>query len=285
MALCALLSSTICFNIRKTFDEKTIDDLDIFKKLGDIIKIKPSHSATSLMHSGVTPGARSTKEDNLVYQDHLFPQLMPRLMWLVRDSQIELKDKKGHEFTENQFLEHQLSMVVKSKSKSRKIWTTRDKLISLFPDRELVIMRHPLGEDIEADQNIDLESIDLDTMQEAQSFVTDAEHLRKKVLTETPIKQIWSRRVNGSTLAFLLREFIVALNKKGNVIHFSDTWEFFLESELQEVYDRMMRHVDKTIRNHMWDNQEHGTPEGDSEDEVHFEKMPIPRQDVIFLFD
>lgn len=54
--LCTLLSSTICFNIRKTFDEKTLEDLDMFKELSRLIRIKPSHSAASLMVGGGTPG-------------------------------------------------------------------------------------------------------------------------------------------------------------------------------------------------------------------------------------
>lgn len=154
---------------------------------------------------------------------------MPRLIWLVRDSLIEFKDKKGNEFTENQFLEHQLSVIVKSSQ--RKIRNTRDKVVSLFPDRELVVMRHPLGADVE-DEVADLESLDLGEINEAADFIADAGHLQKKILTETPIKQIWSRKITGTTLAFLLQEYILALNAKGNVIHFSNIWEFYLESEL-----------------------------------------------------
>lgn len=54
--LCTLLSSSICFNIRKTFDEKTLEDLDMFKELSRLIRIRPSHSAASLMAGGGTPG-------------------------------------------------------------------------------------------------------------------------------------------------------------------------------------------------------------------------------------
>ena len=49
----------------------------------------------------------------------------------------------------------------------------------------------------------------------------------------------------------MLGEYIAALNDRG-VIHFSNTWEFFLESELQELYENSLVQVEKVIRNHMW---------------------------------
>ena len=42
-ALCTLLSSTICFNVKKSFEEKTLEDLDLFRDLSRLIKDKPSN--------------------------------------------------------------------------------------------------------------------------------------------------------------------------------------------------------------------------------------------------
>lgn len=47
--LCALLSSTICFNLRKNFEEKTIEELDMFRDLTRIVQVKPSNEASNLM--------------------------------------------------------------------------------------------------------------------------------------------------------------------------------------------------------------------------------------------
>lgn len=61
--LCTLLSSTICFNVKKSFDEKTLEHLDMFRDLSRLIKVKPSMQASSLMKAGGTPGGRGTVED------------------------------------------------------------------------------------------------------------------------------------------------------------------------------------------------------------------------------
>lgn len=68
---------------------------------------------------------------------------MPRLMWLVRDNKMDIKDKQGKTITENQYLENKLSQI--AKSQSRAITRTRDKIIKSFPERELVVMTNPLG--------------------------------------------------------------------------------------------------------------------------------------------
>ena len=39
---------------------------------------------------------------------------MPRLMWLVRDNKMDIKDKAGNVITENQYLENKLSQIAKS---------------------------------------------------------------------------------------------------------------------------------------------------------------------------
>mmetsp|Transcript_5667 Transcript_5667/g.7591 ORF Transcript_5667/g.7591 Transcript_5667/m.7591 type:complete len:83 (+) Transcript_5667:843-1091(+) len=62
-ALCTLLSSTICFNLRKNFEEKTLEDFDMIRDLSRLIKVKPSNQASSLMKAGGTPGGRGPLED------------------------------------------------------------------------------------------------------------------------------------------------------------------------------------------------------------------------------
>ena len=75
---------------------------------------------------------------------------MPRLMWVVRDNKMDIKDKAGNVITENQYLENKLSQIA-VKSESRAIRKTRDNIIKSFPDRELVVMTNPLGAEIDED--------------------------------------------------------------------------------------------------------------------------------------
>ena len=74
------------------------------------------------------------------------PHLMPRLLFCVRDHELgNLEDKHGNVQTENEFLEFTLSQMVKNSK--RKVINTRDKIVQLFPDRELVLINCPLEED------------------------------------------------------------------------------------------------------------------------------------------
>ena len=121
-----------------------------------------------------------------------------------------------------------------------------------------------MGADVEDDPG-DLASLDPEHL--GQEFVDGCKYLRLKLVNDTPVKQIWSRKITGSTFVFLLNEYISALNQKGGVIHFSNVWEFFLESELQTIYEDSLVEVEKTIRNYMkkGEDEEEPTP-GDDED-------------------
>ena len=151
-------------------------------------------------------------------------------------------------------------------------------------------MDNPLGEG-NFDDPGDLISFEEEDL--GQDFLDHCRYLRIKLVNDTPIKQIWSRKITGPTFAFLLNEYITALNEKGSVIHFSNIWEFYLESELQQLYDEGLAYVEKTIRNHMWGGEGGEEDEGllekqdgqGSDDAEQYEKLPLCRQDVMFIFD
>lgn len=63
-ALAALLSSTICFNIHRTFDQKTLEDLEVIKDLHRLIKIRPPDHSANLMRERGTAGGRGTVGDD-----------------------------------------------------------------------------------------------------------------------------------------------------------------------------------------------------------------------------
>ena len=62
-ALGSLLSSTICFNVVKTFNEQTLEDMELIKGLEKRIKIRPPEMSANLMRDRGTPGGRGTVED------------------------------------------------------------------------------------------------------------------------------------------------------------------------------------------------------------------------------
>ena len=176
-----------------------MEDLELVKGLEKRIKIRPPEKSANLMRERGTPGGRGTVEDQQ-YAEHLFPQLMPKIVYLVCDSQIDLRDKQGNEITENQWLELKLSEF--AKAGKRKLTNIREEVLKLFPDRELVQMRHPL-EDVKEGETGELEPEML-----GPEFREDLGFLRSKILNDTPVKQIWSRKVTGKILAFLLPEYV-----------------------------------------------------------------------------
>ena len=167
------------------------------------------------------------------------------------------------------------------KTDKRAIARNRDKLIKSFPDRELVVMTNPMGDGAEDDPG-ELNSIALD-----KDFEDTCRHLRIKLINDTPLKQIWSRTITGPTFVFLLIEYIQHLNEKGG-IRFSEVWEFYIESELQRIYEESLQEVGRKINDHMW-GEDDETPakqhSDDDDDAIQYQKLPWHRQDVMFFFD
>ena len=73
--------------------------------------------------------------------------MTPKLLWVIRDSKIEFIDERENPITENQYFELKLSQ--KAGSQFRKVQKTREAILNYFPERELVAMGHPLGDDQE----------------------------------------------------------------------------------------------------------------------------------------
>ncbi len=83
--------------------------------------------------------------------------------------------------------------------------------MKLFPDRELTALINPLGADVEDDAG-DLKSMGAEALND--QFKDDALWIRGKILEDTPAKQIWSRKITGPIIAFLLNEYIAEVCPK-----------------------------------------------------------------------
>ena len=105
--------------------------------------------------------------------------------------------------TENEYLELTLAQLAKtSKGKAQ---NTRDSLMKIFQDRELISIHHPLGP-ISEEVPGALEGIEDPRL--CEEFKADVDYLHNKLFKETPAKQIWSRPIKGNTLASLLEEYV-----------------------------------------------------------------------------
>ena len=173
-----------------------------------------------------------------------------------------------------------------AKSTKRKLTNIREELLKLFPDRELIRMRHPLENCVEGETG-NLGEIDL-----GPEFREDLEYFQAKVFNETPVKQIWSRKITGKILAFLLQEYVQYLNKQGGRIDFSAAWDFFMESELDHIFNECMRQADLQLKRHTWHKEDENADQVFSElqkegllDDQESSNLPMKQEDVILVVD
>jgi len=122
--------------------------------------------------------------------------------------------------SENQYLEVKLSEM--AKASKRKVAHIREDILKMFPDRELVTMRSPLAGDGDPG---DLAGLDPEQL--SDEFKADVTFIRAKIINDTPVKQIWSRKITGKAFVFLLTEYVQGLNKQGSRIDFSTDWQFY----------------------------------------------------------
>jgi hypothetical protein len=98
---------------------------------------------------------------------------MPSLLWLVRDQKLSFKDKHGNDLVENEYLELTLSGI--AKSTSRKLSNTRDRIMRMFPDRELFCVGNPMGHELDDDPG-DMQSVEPENL--SDKFTQDVEWLK-----------------------------------------------------------------------------------------------------------
>lgn len=111
MAIATLLSSTLLYNLKHSFSYENLKQLKPVTELPNVLKLKESHASNST----------------------LVTQLTPRLVILLRDSQVKLEDVTGR-----QYLEQQLALFAHQKDQKREQINVRAALLSLFPDRDLL---------------------------------------------------------------------------------------------------------------------------------------------------
>ena len=96
----------------------------------------------------------------------------------------------------------------------------------MFPDRELVAITHPMGPECEEDPG-DIEELLPNNL--SPNFTNDVIHLKEKIFNDTPIKKVWSRKINGKILSFLIKDYVLSLNSKGSRVNFSQSWHMYLD--------------------------------------------------------
>lgn len=195
-SLVCILSSIFIMNSKHMLDSRTLNDL------------------TAVSHISKKMGGK-------------FKTISPKLLWLLRDFQLELVNEKGRTITENQYLEDFLNEEVKSNEGLNKV---KKEIAYFFSDRELVTLSHPgsvenLGESKFEDLN--------ENFREGFYLLTD------KIGKSLKAKQWNSKNINCKMLAHLINECVPYING-GNILKIESVWETIIKKEDQSSWKIIM---------------------------------------------
>ena len=89
-----------------------------------------------------------------------------------------------------------------------------------------------------------------------------------------------------------MQEYVQYLNKQGSRIDFSATWDFFMESELDHIFNECMKQADLQLKRHTWHKEDENAEQVLSElqkegywDSEAVSNLPMKQEDVILVVD
>ncbi|MBN3304713.1 guanylate-binding protein 1 isoform X1 [Amia ocellicauda] len=193
-ALAILLSSTLIYNSKGTIDNNALENLQYVTELTDLIKVKSPGKAK--------PGQEEEDEE----EDTQYVRFFPIFVWAVRDFTLELKID-GRSVSEDQYLEHALSLKKGSNKKVSDYNLPRQCIRNFFPSRRCFVFGTPASPD---------DMIRLETLQESQlssSFLATTKHFCDHVFNQSPIKTVQGgHQVTGRMLGILVSTYVETIS-------------------------------------------------------------------------
>ncbi|KAG7469196.1 hypothetical protein MATL_G00126420 [Megalops atlanticus] len=192
-SLAILLSSTLVYNSRGTIDNQALENLQYVTELTERIKVKSSSGASA---EEIEDGA-----------DAQFVQFFPSFVWAVRDFTLEL-EIDGRKVTEDQYLEHALSL---RKGKDRKTLNynlPRECIRNYFPSRRCFVFVTPASP-----ENMPrLESMDERDLN--PSFLDVTSSFCRYIFEESSVKTVkGGLPVTGRMLGLLAKTYVETIAK------------------------------------------------------------------------
>ncbi|XP_061094301.1 guanylate-binding protein 1-like isoform X1 [Conger conger] len=185
-SLAILLSSMLVYNCRATIDNQAVETLQYVTELTERIKVK-------------SPGGASSSEDGA---DAQFVQFFPKFVWVIRDFTLELKID-GRAVTDNEYLEHSLSLRKGRDKKTADYNLPRECIRSYFPTRRCFVFITPTTPE-------NMSRLDsLDECDLSQSFRTVTSSFCSYIFTESNVKTVKGGvQVTGRMLGHLAKTYV-----------------------------------------------------------------------------
>lgn len=213
-ALTVLISSYFIYNSIGAIDEVSINTLSLITYLIKTV---------------------SLEEGKKLVSEYQLSQFAPKLLWILRDFILEIKDPQGRPISANQYLESSLVDVnpsMKSGNKdSQKSIQTRQSLINFFKNRDCMTMVRPID-----DEN-NLRNIQhLSDNQIKPDFLNALNSIRNKIYKNCNQKVINGIGLNANMMIVYLKQFIESFNS-GKLPVIQTAWKSLVENECRSNYE------------------------------------------------
>lgn len=224
-ALTVLLSSYFIYNSIGAIDELSINTLSLITYLIKTVALE---------------------ENKALVSEYQLSQFAPKLLWILRDFILEIKDAQGRSVTAPQYLESALVDVTPAaKGSSRdtqKSYQIRQSLVNFFKNRDCMTMVRPVNDEG------DLRNIQhLRDDQIRPDFLFAMNAIRNKIYKNCTQKIINGVGMNTNMLVVYLRQFVDAFNS-GRTPVIQTAWKSLMESECRNHFERAIRFYEDEVK-------------------------------------
>lgn len=224
-SLTVLLSSYFIYNSIGAIDELSINTLSLITYLIKTVALE---------------------ENKALVSEYQLSQFAPKLLWILRDFILEIKDTQGRSVTAPQYLESALVDVtqgVKGSSRdSQKSYQIRQSLINFFKNRDCITLVRPVNDESEL-RNIQ----HLRDDQIRPDFLASLNAIRNKIYKNCTQKIINGVGMNTNMLVVYLRQFVEAFNS-GRMPVIQTAWKSLMESECRNHFERAIRFYEDEVK-------------------------------------
>jgi hypothetical protein len=224
-SLTVLLSSYFIYNSIGAIDEMSINTLSLITYLIKTVALEENKSLVS---------------------EYQLSQFAPKLLWILRDFILEIKDTQGRIVTAPQYLESALVDVtpaIKGSSRdTQKSYQIRQSLINFFKSRDCLTLVRPVNDESEL-RNIQ----HLRDEQIRPDFLNSLNAIRNKIYKNCTQKVINGVGMNTNMLVVYLRQFVEAFNS-GRMPVIQTAWKSLMESECRNHFERAIRFYEEEVK-------------------------------------
>lgn len=187
--LCVLISSIIIYNTKNSITEDRIEELSLAANMINRIKF------TYKEHEQAKE-AKENKENQLLFDS------FPKLIWVLRDFSLDLKD-----MTPNDYLEKALNISTYLTEEESSKRQSRETIKRTFKERECLVLVAP-SSDLKTIKNLEHEKKE----NIRKEFLLQVTEFIVKLKKERKIKSINGETIDGILLLGLIMEYVESLN-------------------------------------------------------------------------